>query len=216
MALALTLPNGEPLQGKLILVHACCAPCSSAVLECLLQNGALPTVFYSNPNIYPKAEYDHRLEELRRYLAALNIPLVEDVWDHDVWLEEVRGLEREPERGARCFRCFSLRLSRAVRYAANQGFQWVTSTLTSSRWKSIEQIGEAGRLQTCALASGDERSPVQFWNQNWRKGGLQQRRNELLKENGFYNQTYCGCEFSMNHEPVAVQSDVSLVHEREG
>ena len=103
----------------------------------------------------------------------------------------MKGLEKEPERGGRCLKCFTLRLTETARYAAEHGFSVFTTTLASSRWKSLEQINDAGR-HASALYPG-----TIFWEQNWRKGGLQDRRNQLLKEYDFYNQQYCGCEFSM-------------------
>ena len=101
-----------------------------------------------------------------------------------------QGLENEPERGSRCLKCFTLRLTETARYASEHGFSVFTTTLASSRWKSLDQINEAGK-RAAALYPG-----TIFWEQNWRKGGLQDRRNQLLKEYDFYNQLYCGCEFS--------------------
>ena len=100
-------------------------------------------------------------------------------------------MEQEPERGGRCLRCFKLRLLETARYAHEHGFSVITTTLASSRWKSLEQINEAGQYATASYPD------VTYWEQNWRKGGLQERRNQLLKEYDFYNQQYCGCEFSM-------------------
>ena len=177
-----------------ILLHACCAPCSGAVLECLRDNGIRPVVFFSNSNITPRAEYDLRLAELRRYADRMGVELVEDEYDHDAWLAAVRGLEAEPERGARCAACFRFRLGRAARYAASRGLPVVATTLASSRWKDLDQVNAAGLSACCGTEAA-------FWPQNWRKGGLQERRNEVIREQGFYNQTWCGCEFSRNLNP---------------
>ena len=174
-----------------VLLHACCAPCSSAIVEYLVNHDYDPVIFYSNPNIYPKEEYLKRLGECRRYAAKWGVGLVEDVYDHKSWLECTKGLEDEPERGARCFKCFTYRLSRAAEYAAANGFPLLTTTLASSRWKSLEQIDKAGS-EACAAVDG-----VEWWDRNWRKGGLQERRQEIIREENFYNQLYCGCEFSM-------------------
>ena len=237
-----------------ILLHACCAPCSGAVLECLRDNGIRPVVFFSNSNITPREEYDLRLAELRRYAGVMGVELVEDEYDHDAWLAAVQGLEAEPERGARCAACFRFRLGRAARYAASRGLGVLATTLASSRWKDLDQVNAAGTdvcsgsshgisdlstvlksncLEVVATAPGnratlgivrgrcpssDGRGPAQpdvsggswpppqqarlvFWPQNWRKGGLQERRNEVIREQGFYNQTWCGCEFSRNVNP---------------
>lgn len=183
----LETPDGS----RKILLHCCCAPCSSAILEALEANGITPVLFYSNSNIYPREEYDHRESECVRYAGKLAVEIVEDEYDHEQWLSFVKGLEAEPERGGRCEMCFKFRLRRAFEYAAKHGITVVATTLASSRWKSLEQIEAAGQW-------AEEQIPgVTFWAQNWRKGGLQDRRNQLLKENNFYNQLYCGCEFSM-------------------
>lgn len=189
---AIELPDIVNATGRSVLLHSCCAPCSAAVLESFLQSGIRPTVFYSNPNIYPVAEYEHRRNEIRDYLRRLSVPFVEDTCCHEEWLCHVRGMENQPERGLRCLRCFEFRLRRTAIYAKENGFAVMATTLASSRWKSIAQIAEAGHMAEACVDNG-----VVFLDRNWRKGGLQDRRNALLKENGFYNQQYCGCEFSM-------------------
>ncbi len=189
---AVELPDIVNAAGRRVLLHSCCAPCSAAILEFFLQNGIQPTVFYSNSNIYPLAEYEHRRNEIKNYLQQLSVPFVEDTYCHEEWLAHVKGLENQPERGSRCLRCFQFRLERTAKYAKEKGFALIATTLASSRWKSIAQIAEAGHLAETSVGDG-----VVFWDRNWRKGGLQDRRNALLKENGFYNQQYCGCEFSM-------------------
>jgi len=182
-----------------ILLHACCAPCSGAILECLRDSGIRPVVFFSNSNIYPRAEYDLRLAELQRYADSMGVELVADEYNHDAWLAAIRGLEREPERGARCAACFRFRLARAARYAEQHGLPVLATTLASSRWKDLDQVNAAGEL---ACSRGSQLPPamqaVIWWPQNWRKGGLQERRNEVIREQGFYNQNWCGCEFSRN------------------
>ncbi|MDR1723197.1 MAG: epoxyqueuosine reductase QueH [Tannerella sp.] len=188
MAKKLTIitPNGV---GE-ILLHVCCAPCSSAIVECLLANDIRPTVFYFNPNIFPREEYERRKNESIRHAAMLGLDFVDADYDHEKWLSEVRGLESEPERGERCLQCFKIRLSVTARYAAEHGFGVFATTLATSRWKSLEQITIAGNY-AAALYPG-----LTFWSQNWRKGGLTERRNELVREYAFYNQQFCGCEFS--------------------
>jgi predicted adenine nucleotide alpha hydrolase (AANH) superfamily ATPase len=185
----LEVPEGK----KRILLHCCCAPCSGAVVECLVQNGLRPTLFFSNSNIVPREEYELRRSELTRYAGLFGLETVDDEYDHEAWLDFTIGhdkaLEKVSERGPRCLRCFRFRLQRAAQYAAANGYDVLTTTLASSRWKSLEQVDEAGRL-AC------ENMQVIWWNQNWRKGGLQPRRSEIIKEQQFYNQTFCGCEFS--------------------
>lgn len=181
-----------------VLLHCCCAPCSSAILEWMAQNDIRPVIFYSNPNIYPEQEYLIRKNEITRYAHELGLQIIDEdhlgTWAerHACWLDEVAaGREEQPERGSRCLECFRLRMLRSAQKAKELGISRFTTTLASSRWKSLEQINEAGAWAAAQVGG------VEFWDRNWRKGGLQQRRNELLKQNGFYNQLYCGCEFSM-------------------
>lgn len=180
-----------PGDEKRVLLHACCAPCSSAILECMVVNGLEPTVFYFNPNIFPLEEYEIRKQESKRQVTDLGLKWIDGDYNHDEWLSCIHGMENEPERGSRCLQCFKMRLKAAALMAKAEGIRLFTTTLASSRWKSLAQIEEAG------LWAQTQVEGVEFWTQNWRKGGLQERRNQLLKEGGFYNQLYCGCEFSV-------------------
>lgn len=191
--------------GGAVLLHSCCAPCSSAILEWMLANDVTPIIYYYNPNIYPEDEYLIRKREITRYAEQLGVEIIDDdeaplpsenyytAWEkqHKQWLECIKGLESEPERGSRCLECFRLRLYHAARKAHDLGIEMFTTTLASSRWKNLEQINEAGAWAAAQF------NDVTFWDKNWRKGGLQDRRNQLLRENNFYNQLYCGCEFSI-------------------
>jgi len=174
-----------------VLLHACCAPCSSAIVEWLMQHDVRPTIFYYNPNIWPREEYDIRKNESKRHAENLGLKWIDGDYDHERWLEEVKGLEGEPERGNRCLQCFKHRLLATALLAHQTGIRVFTTTLASSRWKRIEQISTAGEYAMQAVPD------TLFWAQNWRKDGLSDRRNQLLKEYGFYNQQYCGCEFSV-------------------
>ncbi len=185
-------PNGEDK----VILHTCCAPCSSAIIEALMKDGITPIIYYCNPNIYPQEEYEIRKNECTRYAEALGLEIVDADYDHENWLEAVQGLEDEPERGGRCLKCFKLRLLRTAEYAAQRGVHVITTTLASSRWKSLDQINEAGQW-ACGKV-GD----VIWWDRNWRKGGLQERRLQIIKEYSFYNQLYCGCEFSMRDRKI--------------
>ena len=194
-----------PMGEKTVLLHTCCAPCSSAIIEALMQNGITPVIYYCNPNIYPQEEYEIRKNECTRYAQSLGLEIVDADYDHENWLDAVKGLENEPERGGRCLKCFKLRLLRTAQYASERGIKVITTTLASSRWKSLDQINEAGRwacqqpilVRRSSAAPHDE---IIWWDQNWRKGGLQERRLQIIKEYDFYNQLYCGCEFSIRKE----------------
>ena len=225
---------------KTVLLHTCCAPCSSAIIEAMMSSGITPVIYYCNPNIYPQEEYEIRKNECTRYAQALGLEIVDADYDHENWLCEMKGLENEPERGGRCLKCFKLRLLRTAQYARQRGIKVITTTLASSRWKSLDQINNAGQwacdqewkdchvplAMTCEAAIAPVRDEVNdgmplgavdasrlgvekippedtkviWWDQNWRKGGLQERRNQILKEYDFYNQLYCGCEFSMRKD----------------
>lgn len=195
---AIVLPEGGCTE---VLLHACCAPCSSAIVEWMLQNNVRPTIYYYNPNIWPREEYEIRKEESKRHAESLGLQWIDGDYDHESWRCGVSGLEDEPERGCRCLQCFKLRLTAAARMARELGLRHFTTTLASSRWKSIEQITVAG-LQAEQAVPG-----TVFWAQNWRKGGLSDRRNQLLRQYAFYNQKYCGCEFSLKAAlaPVEMQ-----------
>ncbi len=160
----------------------------------MLFNGLKPTIFYFNPNIFPLQEYAIRKGESIRQANALGVRWIDGDYNHEKWLECVAGLENEPERGGRCLECFKMRMLASAQCAKNLGIRLFTTTLASSRWKSLAQIEEAGNWAASQIEG------VEFWTQNWRKGGLQERRNQLLKEGGFYNQLYCGCEFSMRKD----------------
>ena len=183
---AISVPDGC----SEVLLHACCAPCSSAIVEWLLNNGVRPTIFYYNPNIWPREEYEIRKNESKRHAESLGIRWIDGDYDHDDWCQHMKGLENEPERGSRCQECFVVRLTKTALKARELGIPYFATTLASSRWKSLEQINRAGHLAEQTVKG------TTFWDQNWRKGGLQERRNQLLKEFNFYNQQYCGCEFS--------------------
>lgn len=188
------VPEGIDLKKSRILLHCCCAPCSTAILEWMVEEGLRPGVFFSNSNIVPYEEYTKRRDELARYAASFGLEVIGDEYDHASWLEHVRSRSGAalsgPERGPRCLACFEFRLLRAAKYAATHGYDVLTTTLASSRWKDLAQVDSAGRLAV-------KETDVIWWNQNWRKGGLQERRNFLVKSCALYNQTWCGCEFSL-------------------
>ena len=189
------IPEGCDLEKSRILLHCCCAPCSTAILEWMVAEGLKPGVFFSNSNIVPFEEYVKRRDELARYATSFGLEVIDDEYDHEAWLEYVKGMAKDrvdgPERGPRCLACFEFRLRRAAEYAVNHGYDILTTTLASSRWKDLSQVNTAG-----SYAVGETDSQLIWWPQNWRKGGLQERRNFLIKSCALYNQTWCGCEFS--------------------
>ena len=186
-----------PVEADKILLHTCCAPCSSAIIEDMMAHSVTPVIYYCNSNIYPLDEYLKRKDECTRYAQSLGLEIIDADYDHQNWLDWVRGMEDQPERGARCLACFRYRLLKSATYAVEHGIRVMTTTLASSRWKSLEQINEAGEWACRTANEGiPEDRQVFWWDRNWRKGGLQERRNQLIRELGFYNQLWCGCEFS--------------------
>jgi len=187
----ISLLTAENRREKLLL-HACCAPCSSYVLEYLTEYFDI-TVFYCNPNITDRAEYDLRLEQL--YKLCGNAPfckgvrIVNDGFAPDMYLAAVSGLEAEPEGGRRCGKCFTLRLARTADYAAAHGFPLFATTLTVSPHKNARLINELA-------AAESERSGVAYLPSDFKKRGGYQRSIVLSKEYGLYRQQFCGCEFS--------------------
>jgi epoxyqueuosine reductase len=180
-----------PFETGRILLHSCCAPCSAAILPALLENGIVPLVFYFNPNIYPQEEYERRKAENKGYAESLGISFIDADYAHEEWKAKTWELRDEPERGARCSLCFRLRLVETARFAHEKGYELFATTLSSSRWKSLEQIDEAGSYAS-SLFPG-----LAFWASNWRKGGLAERQIEIIRQRALYRQRYCGCEYSM-------------------
>ena len=170
-----------------VLLHTCCAPCASHCVSVLRELGHAVTLFFSNANIVPDAEYQRRLDAVRTLAERLALPLVIDATCHDDWLAQVAaGFEAEPERGARCGRCFRYSLSRTQQAMAEQGFDAFTTSLTVSPHKPSPLIFEVGRS-----LDGLRFLAIDFKKQD---GFL--RSVQLATEMGLYRQVYCGCEFS--------------------
>ncbi|AUW33444.1 epoxyqueuosine reductase QueH [Acidithiobacillus caldus] len=183
----LTTPDGSDH----VLLHSCCAPCAGPIMDDILGAGIRFTVLFYNPNIHPKAEYTLRKEENIRYAQKLGVDFIDLDYDKDRWFERVRGLEWEPERGARCTACFDMRFERSALFAVEHGFTVFTSTLGISRWKDMNQINACGHRAA-------QRYPnLHYWDYNWRKQGGSQRMIEIAKAEQFYQQEYCGCVYSL-------------------
>lgn len=188
-----------------LLLHACCGPCSSYVLEYLSKYFQI-TVYYYNPNIYPKEEYERRILELRKlyktFPPAQNVQIVEaeylpQQFYDAVDLEKNPELADEKEKGERCRRCYELRLKRSYEYAKENHFDFFCTTLSISPFKDAEKINEIGML-LAGLKSSEEiqdESPKWLFSDFKKKGGFK-RSLELSAEYGMYRQNYCGCVFS--------------------
>ena len=182
------------LDGKVprLLLHSCCAPCSSYVLEYLSQYFSI-TLLYYNPNISPQEEFDKRTRELRRLVEQLPMKHPADVvvppYRPEEFYTAVKGLEDVPEGGERCFICYRLRLEAAAKYAAEHGYDYFCSTLSISPMKNAAKLNEIG-------AELSEIYPVKLLPSDFKKCGGYLRSIELSKEYGLYRQNYCGCVFS--------------------
>lgn len=183
----LKAPNGE----KTILLHSCCAPCEGEVLETLLASGITPTVFFYNPNIHPKREYEIRKGEDKKFCEKIGVKHIDSDYDTNNWFKRVKGLEWEPERGARCSVCFDMRFERTALYAHENGYNLFSSSLGISRWKNMEQING------CGERAASKYEGLTYWTYNWRKAGGSQRMIEISKREAFYQQEYCGCVYSL-------------------
>lgn len=182
----LELPTGETK----VLLHSCCAPCSCAILRRMVESRIEPAVYFYNPNIYPREEYDRRKQEVIRYAQKMKIPFVDADDDSALWFEKVRGHEEDLERGERCDLCFEMRLEKTAAYAVENGFKVFTTSLGISRWKDLDQVNRAGEKAASSFQG------LTFWAQNWRIGGGQQLMRRLVEEEEFYRQRYCGCLYS--------------------
>ncbi len=182
------------LDGKAptLLLHSCCAPCSSYVIEYLSQYFHI-TVFYYNPNISPEAEYRFRSSEQKRLISEMPVKypvkFIEEEYDSRQFFEAVKGLEKEPEGGKRCEKCFELRLERTIRLAKEMNFDFVTTTLTISPLKDAQLLNEIGKR----LSS---QHSVNWLGSDFKKKGGYKRSIELSREYELYRQNYCGCVFS--------------------
>lgn len=181
---------------KTLLLHSCCAPCSSYVLEYLSRYFYI-TVFYYNPNIYPPKEYHIRVEEQKRLVCQMPVPLpvrmVEGVYEPERFFEMAKGMERIPEGGERCFHCYELRMRKAAEYAAAHGFDYFTTTL------SISPLKNAGKLNEIGLRLAKEVG-VSYLVSDFKKKNGYKRSIELSAEYGLYRQNYCGCVYSRREE----------------
>ncbi|MBQ8295189.1 MAG: epoxyqueuosine reductase QueH [Clostridia bacterium] len=176
-------------KGTKLLLHSCCAPCSSACLERLSEHFSV-TVLYYNPNIDEEAEYQKRKEEQIRLLKETGWADFLDC-DHDAaaFFEATKGMENEPERGSRCYVCYRLRLEKTAEIAVKNGFAWFGTTLTLSPYKNAEWLNEIG-----VKVGG--RYALNYLFSDFKKKGGYLRSIELSKEYGLYRQDFCGCKFS--------------------
>jgi predicted adenine nucleotide alpha hydrolase (AANH) superfamily ATPase len=199
----------ETTEKPSLLLHACCGPCSSYVLEYLFKYFDI-TVFYYNPNIYPQEEYQRRLAELRKLYETFppalegKVKVVEEAYDPEDFYKAVGTrqepeLADEPEKGERCRRCYEFRLRRAFEYATTGGYDYFCTTLSISPFKDAEKLNVIGQELEAENPSGPHWLPSDFK----KKGGFK-RSLEISEEYGMYRQDYCGCIYSKNKRNSAI------------
>lgn len=177
-----------------ILLHSCCGPCSSSVLE-LLSKYFDVTVLWYNPNLYPEAEYDKRLETQKQLIDAIaedgvQAKLLVEPWRSEDYFSRIKGLENEPEEGKRCIECFKIRLEETARIASERGFEWFCTTLTVSSRKDAVAINAIGR-------EAEAKYGVKWLPSEFKKREGNHRSIILSEKYGLYRQEYCGCVFSL-------------------
>ena len=179
-----------------LLLHACCAPCSSAVLERIANHFEI-TIFYYNPNITSIEEYKKRIEEIKKLISIIKpkykISLIEGNYDKEKWEEVIKGLEDEPERGKRCYNCYKLRLEETAKIAEELEFPYFATTLTLSPHKNANWLNEIGENLNNKYNST-------YLYSDFKKRNGYKRSIELSKEYNLYRQDYCGCIYSLRNK----------------
>lgn len=191
-------------KGKKLLLHACCAPCSTACIERLIEDFDI-TVYFYNPNMDSKEEYEKRAEEIKRFLSVAykdKVGLITEDYLPSEYLNAVNGLENQPEGGARCEKCFYLRLKKTAEYAQKNSFDFISATLTVSPYKNAKLINQVGE-SVC------ENSAVKWLYSDFKKANGYLRSIELSKLFGLYRQNYCGCVFSKNEREKQMEDRCS-------
>lgn len=175
-----------------LLLHSCCAPCSSYVLEYLAEFFNI-TVLFFNPNIYPIEEYRMRIAEQKRLISELNaknsIKIIEGEYNPETFFSLAKGYEQDKEGGERCFRCYAMRLEESARLAVKQGYDFFTTTLSVSPYKNAQKLNEIGK----AL---EESYNVKYLYSDFKKKNGYKRSIELSQQYNLYRQNYCGCVYS--------------------
>jgi len=177
---------------KRVLLHSCCAPCSGAMVEEMCASKVDEVVvFFYNPNIHPKKEYDIRKEENKRYCEKIGVTFIDCDYDSDNWYERMKGMEFDPERGRRCTECFDMRMERTALYAVENGFDAIATTNATSRWKDEKQVNGSG-FRAAARYEG-----LKYWAYDWQTDEMTLRKYEISANERFYKQEYCGCSYSL-------------------
>lgn len=178
---------------KRVLLHSCCAPCSGAMVEEMHTSPFIDEVviFFYNPNIHPRREYEIRKEENKQFAEQLGIDFVDCDYDVDNWYKRMKGMEYDPERGHRCTECFDMRMERCALHAHENGFDAIATTNSTSRWKDMQQVDESG------FRAASRYEGLVYWSHNWQSDEMTIRKYQISAEREFYKQEYCGCSYSL-------------------
>jgi len=182
-----------PAGTKRVLLHSCCAPCSGAMVEEMCASDQLDevAVFFYNPNIHPRKEYEIRKEENKRFCEKLGIPFVDCDYDADNWYSRMKGLEFDPERGQRCTQCFDMRMERTALYAHENGYDTIATTNATSMWKDAKQVDGSG------FKAAEHYEGLKYWAYDWQNDEMTMRKYQISANEKFYKQEYCGCSYSL-------------------
>ena len=183
-----------------LLLHACCAPCSSYVLE-YLSNYFEITIYYYNPNIHPENEYIRRINELKKFISEYKlvnkVHLIEEEYNPKEYFDHIKGLENLGERSKRCYNCYKFRMEKAAKYAKNNNFDFFTTTLSISPYKDSNWINEIGKVL-------EDKYNIKYLYADFKKKNGYKRSLELSKEYGLYRQDYCGCIYSKQEREIKI------------
>ena len=186
------MPDNTNQERPKILLHACCAVCMAYPIEMLIEENYDPVVFFFNPNIYPIEEYNRRKNELIKYCEAKKYNYIIEDYAPNGWYEHIKNFENEPEKGLRCNKCFEYRLNFTAKKAKELGIKYFTTTLTVSPHKISKNVFAAGLLVQNMYG-------IEFLQKDFKKQNGFLKTMQLAKENDFYRQQYCGCEYSIRN-----------------
>lgn len=183
-----------------LLLHACCGPCSSYVIEYLCKYFDI-TIYYYNPNTYPENEYSRRLDELNKFICEFNsnVKVIEENYNPNEFYIAIKGLEHLGERSQRCYNCYSLRMKRAAMYAKENNYDYFTTTLSISPYKDAKWINEIGKNLEKGIG-------IKYLYSDFKKNNGYKRSIELSKEYKLYRQEYCGCVYSKTERETMIKS----------
>jgi len=182
-------PNGA----KRVVLHSCCAPCSGAMVEEMCASSEVDevVVFFYNPNIHPRTEYEIRKEENKKFCKKIGVEFIDCDYDIKNWYSRMKGMEFDPERGHRCTECFDMRMERAALYAYENNFDAIATTNATSRWKDVKQVDDSG------YRAAERYEGISYWAHDWQTDEMTMRKYQISGSERFYKQEYCGCSFSL-------------------